>query len=164
MSFQAKPERAAKKKAAEAIKRLAETSNRRVLKQGDVNVETVEERYEEIIEESKEEDTLNSRLFVRTIIPEYNEFEEEEDVEDEEELQREEFAVYCRENWREMDGMACCTNCFKGIGYFEEKCEYCGDIMECLRFGECGGGCIGVQGFPGICPDCESSCVEPFGG
>ena len=93
MSFQAKPERAAKKKAAEAIKRLAETSNRRVLKQGDVNVETVEERYEEIIEESKEEDTLNSRLFVRTIIPEYNEFEEEEDVEDEEELQREEFAV-----------------------------------------------------------------------
>ena len=63
-----------------------------------------------------------------------------------------------------MDGMAECTNtsCFKGIRKYETECEFCGVIMTDIRFGECSGGCVGVQGAPGICVYCKSNSITPF--
>ena len=139
MSSHAKTERAAKTKATKAIKSLAESSKRHEKKEDDVSAVVIQK--EEIHEESDDED-------------------------DPEVLQREQFASECRRNWRTMCGMAECTNmsCWKGIGKYETECEFCGEVMTEIRFGECGGGCVGVQGAHGTCVYCESSYVIPFGG
>ena len=136
MSSNGKTERAAKTKATKAIKSLAKSSKRRVKQEDDVPVVGIKKQEIEVCSE---------------------------DEVDPEEMQREKFASECRRNWRNMDGMAKCLECFKGIGFYETECEFCGEIMKAIRFGECVAGCVGVQGAPGKCGYCESV-VYPFGG
>ena len=164
MSFQQKTERAAKTKATEAIKSLAQSSKCHVKQEDDANVEDIQEKktFEELdkkVERSKE--SYDKEEEKRS-----EEFNNEEKEDDLEMLQREQLASECSRNWRFMDGMAKCmnSNCFEGIGIYETECKFCGDVMTDIWFEECSAGCVGVQGAPGICVYCESNAVTHFGG
>lgn len=144
MSPNAKTERAAKTKAAKAIKSLAKSSKRRVKQEDDVPVvgAPIKQQEEEVEEEVySEEDEIDSEV-----------------------EERAEHAAKVRNNWKTMDNMVICVECFEVTGIYGTECHECHEIMTECRFGECGGGCEGVQFAHRKCYYCEEMAVIPFGG